>query len=739
MNKFSTQSSQEAGLIVTGQLTGHRDGFGFVIRDEQSAAGADVFLPLRELRSAIHGDTLRVKITGLDNKGRPEGVVLEVIARKTSKIVGRLVAKNGLNKGFAVAPEDQRIRHDIAVNSKHLGGAQLGQVVVVELTNPIAESDFSGKIIEVLGNIDDPGMEIEIAVRKFEVPRDFSENALAQARALPSEVLASEMRGRVDLRDVPLVTIDGEDARDFDDAVYCEPNADGNGFRLIVAIADVAHYVTDGSALDLDAVERSTSVYFPRKVIPMLPEKISNGLCSLNPEVDRLCMVCDAMIDASGKVTAYQFYTAVMHSHCRLTYNQAWDALSSPKSAIAKGRPDLLPHLQHLYALFQTLLNTRKDRGAIEFETVETKFELDAAGRVEKIVPFTRNDAHRVIEECMLLANVCAADLIERSKQPALFRVHEGPTPPKLAALREFLKANSLHLGGGNEPSPQDYAQLMAQINQKPNHQALQSTVLRSMQQAHYSPDNAGHFGLAYEAYAHFTSPIRRYPDLLVHRAIKAIIAGSRYIPSGLQGNLQKGSKLSKAAKLENQDAEHAYWDRLGIQTSACERRADDASRDVVSWLKCYLMQNFVGETFSGVISSVAPFGLFVTLDDMYVEGLIHITELNGEYYQYLEALGELRGSRTGIRYTLGQRVEVQLTRVDIESRRIELRLQKEGSPKIAPVLGLPPKTERKKAAKAAREFSNPKQAAPPNKKPSKKAAKRPAKKGGKAKGKPTK
>ena len=679
--------------FIAGRIVGHRDGFGFLIPD---AGGPDLYLPAREMRKAMHGDRALVKQAGLDRRGKPEGRIVEITERANRRLVGRFLAERGVT---IVVPEDQRIKHDVLIPPGDAMGAEPGQVVSVEIVEqPSGYSQPIGRVVEVLGGIDDPGMEIEIAVRKFDVPHQFPEAALAQAQALPDQVRATDYRGRVDLRDVPLVTIDGEDARDFDDAVYCEPLPAARGrparWRLIVAIADVSHYVQPTDALDAEATQRSTSVYFPRRVIPMLPEKLSNGLCSLNPEVDRLVLVCDAVIDAHGAIGAYQFYEAVMHSAARLTYDEVWGILSNRDVLAQRRREALVPQLQHLYELFRVLLKARQARGAIDFDTVETKIVCDAAGRIERIVPRTRNDAHRLIEECMLAANVCAADFMQRSKHPGLYRVHEGPTPEKLANLREFLRGLGLTLAGGDEPKPADYAALAHKIQGRPDHMLIQTMLLRSMQQAIYSPDNSGHFGLAYEAYTHFTSPIRRYPDLLTHRVIKALLKKSRYEPAPLPGegddDVPAGTDRRAAAR-ENaaerrraprvsrekieREAEHARWQRYGMLCSVNERRADDASRDVEAWLKCQYMRERVGEQYPGRVTGVAPFGIFVTLDELYVEGLVHVSELGSEYFQYNESAHELRGERTGMRFRLTDPVMVQVLRVDLEARRIEFRL----------------------------------------------------------------
>ena len=660
--------------FIAGRVQGHRDGFGFLIRDDGQT---DLFLPPKEMLKVLHGDRVLVRPAGSDYRGKPEGTIVEVLERRTNKLVGRFLNERGL---ALVVPEDQRIKHDILVPPGETGQAQHGQVVTVEIIEqPTRHTQPLGRVVEILGEIDDPGMEIEIAVRKFDVPHEFSAKALARAERLPAEVVKGDLAGRYDLRDVPLITIDGEDARDFDDAVYCERVELGTGtrkragWRLIVAIADVAHYVTPGDALDADALERSTSVYFPRKVIPMLPEKLSNGLCSLNPNVDRLVLVCDMVIPATGAkggtVQAYQFYNAVMHSHARTTYTEVWAALQQPDGPAARKHANVLPQIQDLYALYQLLAQAREKRGAIDFDTVETKIVCNELGRIQSIIPYVRNDAHKLIEECMLAANTCAADFMERSKHPGLFRIHEGPTPEKLQALRDFLKTLGLSLGGGDKPAAADYSALLASAKNRPDAPLLQTMALRSMQQAMYSPDNAGHFGLAYPAYAHFTSPIRRYPDLLTHRVIKALLHGKRYVPNALE----EMPVMPGTAK----EQEHALWEKLGLFCSANERRADDASRDVEAWLKCWYMREHVGDVFSGTVTGVAPFGVFVTLDELHVEGLVHVSELGAEYFQFNDGLHELRGERTGMRYRLTDKVQVQVARVDLEARRIEFKLVK--------------------------------------------------------------
>jgi ribonuclease R len=683
--------------FIEGRVSGHREGYGFLIPDEGSD---DIFLPEKEMQKVLNGDRVQIRIVGTDRRGRPEGTIVEVLERANTHVIGRLLNESGV---WVVAPEDKRLGQDILLSGSP-GKAKSGQVVSVKLIEqPSRYTQPVGRIVEVLGDIDDPGMEIEIAVRKYGVPHEFSDAALKAAAKLPSHVKDADLADRVDLRDIPMVTIDGEDARDFDDAVYCEPVKIGraNGFRLIVAIADVSHYVKPNDALDKDALERSTSVYFPRRVIPMLPEKLSNGLCSLNPAVDRLTLVCDAVITAKGEIKAYQFYPAVIHSAARLTYTEVAAILANTKGTEAARRPALVPLLSNLYDVFNALLQARQVRGAIDFETTETYIVCNAAGKIEQIVPRTRNDAHKVIEECMLAANVCAADLLARHEHPGLYRVHAGPSKEKLTQVRTFLKQMGLHLSGGDTPVASDYAELMPKIKMRPDAVLLQTMLLRSMQQAVYSPDNIGHFGLSYEAYAHFTSPIRRYPDLLTHRAIKAILQGKRYSPKGIETSelntmlspaARRMAAQDKAAGKKKSEGDLAVWESLGIHCSANERRADEASRDVEAWLKCYFVRDKLGEEFSGTISGVTSFGIFVQLDALFIEGLVHVTELGADYFQFDDVRHELRGERTGIRYQLTDRVTVQVSRVDLDARKIDLRLVSE------PALRPPQKNEPRRA-----------------------------------------
>lgn len=630
---------------IAGTIQGHPDGFGFLVPDDKTKYPEDLFLGPREMAQVMHGDRAMVRMAGLDRKGRPEGKIVEVLERSTKSLVGRVVHGQGVT---IVAAEDKRINQDILIPYHMDMGAKPGQVVMVELTaQPSSGAHPMGKVVQILGNYADSGMEIEIALRKHKLPHEFSPAAVRQAESIPKLVQAADYKGRIDLRELPLITIDGETARDFDDAVYAEPQ--GKGWRLVVAIADVSFYVKPDDALDKDAFERGNSVYFPRRVIPMLPEALSNGLCSLNPDVERLCMVCDMQIDGLGVVKQYKFYPSVMRSKARTTYTQVFEMLQNPHGDLAKEFAWLMPHLQHLYTLFKLMLTVREKRGAIEFESTETMMMFNENGKIDRIVPATRNEAHKLIEECMLAANVCAADFLKEHEHPALYRIHEGPTPEKLEALRTFMGEVGFGVGGGEKPHAKDYGKLMKQIKERPDAQLLQTVLLRSMQQAVYSPDNVGHFGLAYEAYAHFTSPIRRYPDLLIHRAIKAVLNGEKY----------------KAKD----------WNTLGVHCSMTERRADEATRDVTNWLKCFYMQDKIGEVYEGTVAGVTSFGVFVALDGVYVEGLLHVTELGNDYFNYDKARHEMVGERTGVRFRLGDRLTIKVARVDLETSKIDFTL----------------------------------------------------------------
>ncbi|MBF1290528.1 MAG: ribonuclease R [Neisseria sicca] len=632
--------------LVKCRVEAHKDGFGFAVPLTPTKDG-DFVLYERQMRGIMHGDIVTVRPAGIDRKGRREGTVLDIVERAQSKVVGRFY----MDRGVAILEaEDKRLNQSIVLEPDSVAHfkPESGQVIVGEIeTYPEQNRPAVAKIIEVLGDYADSGMEIEIAVRKHHLPHQFSEACTKAAKKIPDHVRKSDLKGRVDLRDLPLVTIDGETARDFDDAVFAEKI--GRNYRLVVAIADVSHYVRPDDAIDTDAQERSTSVYFPRRVIPMLPENLSNGICSLNPDVERLCMVCDMVITYAGNIKEYRFYPAVMRSHARLTYNQVWDWISDDLDHPHKAQIDTL------YKLFKILQKKRFERGAVEFESIETQMLFDDNGKIEKIVPVVRNDAHKLIEECMLAANVCAAEFLIKNKHTALFRNHLGPTPEKLATLRDQLGLLGLQLGGGDNPTPKDYAALAEKFKGRPDAELLQVMMLRSMQQAVYEPHCDGHFGLAYEAYAHFTSPIRRYPDLTVHRAIKAVLNQQTYTPS-------------------------KSWQALGVHTSFCERRADDASRDVENWLKTYYMRDKVGEIFEGKISGMTNFGLFVTLDGIHIDGLVHISDLGEDYFNFRPEIMAIEGERSGVRFNMGDKVSVRVARADLDTSKIDLTLISGGS-----------------------------------------------------------
>jgi ribonuclease R len=630
--------------LVPGRVIGHPDGFGFLTPDE---GGDDVFLTAREMRSLLHGDRALVRITGIDRRGRREGAVVEVLERRNESVVGRYFQEGGI--GF-VAPDSKRLNQDVLIPPENIGEARDGQIVIAAIVEqPTKRNQPIGRIVEVLGDHMAPGMEIDISMRSYGLPHEWPETVTAEAGEFPAEIPQSAATGRVDLRKLPLVTIDGEDAKDFDDAVYCEPQ--GKGWRLLVAIADVSAYVNPGSALDDEARNRGTSVYFPGRVIPMLPEILSNALCSLNPGVDRLCMLCEMEIGPQGKIGKYHFREAVMRSAARLTYNEVAAIVIDRNVRARRNHGALVDHLDDLHAVFRALFRARKRRGAIDFETTETQIEFGPGKKIEKIVPLVRNDAHRMIEECMIAANVCAARYLLRHRMPALYRVHEGPAEDRLEALRSFLGEVALQLGGGECPEPKDYARLIDSIGERPDAHLIQTVLLRSLSQAVYTAENNGHFGLSLGAYAHFTSPIRRYPDLLVHRAIRHRLRG------GKPSEFHYGVGEMRA---------------LGEHSSMTERRADDATRDVVYWLKCEYMMDKVGESFDGVISSVTSFGLFVELADIYVEGLVHMTALP-EYYYHFDPTGHrLAGERSGAVYRLGDPMRVRVVRVNLDERKID-------------------------------------------------------------------
>jgi ribonuclease R len=636
--------------LIVGRVIGHPDGFGFLRPDE---GGEDLFISPKEMRALMHDDRAVVSIRGVDRRGRREAGLVEVLERGTQRLVGRLYQERGIT---FVVPDNKYISHDILIPPEYVGGGAPGQIVVVEIIEqPTRQRDPIGRVLEVLGDHMAPGMEIEVAIRSYDLPCAWPEAVLQEISGLSEEIPEEAKAERIDLRHLPLVTIDGEDARDFDDAVYCERTL--KGWRLYVAIADVSHYVRPGTALDEEATKRGNSVYFPDRVIPMLPEVLSNGLCSLNPEVDRLCMVCEMNISTEGKIIRSQFFSAVMCSRARLTYHEVARLLTSNDRTLRAKRRSLLPHLEELHSLFKVLRRAREERGGIDFDTQESRIVFGEGKKIEKIVPVERNDAHRLIEECMIAANIAAARFLARKKIPSLVRMHEGPTTEKLADLRTFLGKVGMSLGGGDKPEPKDYGVVLDQIIGRSDEHLIQTVLLRSLAQAVYSAEiNKNHFGLALESYTHFTSPIRRYPDLLVHRAIRHCL---------------------EKKKKEEFKYSHNDMASLGQHCSFTERRADEATRGVVAWLKCEYMLDKLGEEFAGVISAVTSFGFFVELKDIFVEGLVHISTLQNDFFHYDPTTHRLGGERTGISYRLGDSVRVIVARVDLDERKIDLELAK--------------------------------------------------------------
>jgi ribonuclease R len=662
--------------LILGRISGHRDGFGFLVPDDGSD---DLFLSPAQMRLVFDGDRALARVSGLDRRGRREGAIVEVISRAHESIVGRYYEESGV--GFVVA-DNPKIQQEVLVTPGRNAGAKQGQFVEVKITHwPTPRFQPQGDVVEVVGNYMAPGMEIDVALRSYDIPHVWPDAVIKEARKLKPEVEEKDKEKRLDLRHLPFVTIDGEDARDFDDAVYCEKNGSNwrlfsGGWKLYVAIADVSHYVKVDSALDAEAQVRGNSVYFPERVIPMLPEELSNGLCSLNPHVDRLAMVCEITLSKTGKMTDYKFSEAVIHSHARLTYNKVSAMLEDPKGSEGKALraeyKEVLPHLKQLYSLYQVLLAARHERGAIDFETQETRIIFGAGRKIAEIRPTQRNDAHKLIEECMLAANVATAAFMQKHGIPALYRVHDGPPPERVEKLKAFLSeiGLSLHRGKSKEgPTPKDYQLLLESIRGRPDYHLIQTVMLRSLSQAVYSADNQGHFGLNYDAYAHFTSPIRRYPDLLIHRAIRSVIRSKQDTPHVVRS----GAAVMPKARIYPYD--EAALEQLGEQCSMSERRADEATRDVVNWLKCEFMKDRVGETFPGVITAVTGFGLFVELKDIYVEGLVHVTALPGDYYHFDPVHHRLAGERTGRNFRLGDSVEVKVMRVDLDERKIDFEL----------------------------------------------------------------
>ena len=648
--------------MLEGIVQANKEGFGFVLQE-----GKDIFLTAWQMQRVFDGDRVRVAVEGYDRRGRAMGNIVQVLERNTRQVVGRYDVRDG--EPCVVC--EGKVSHVVGLEDLSGTTPEIGDYVTVAITRqPEIKKPPLGTIVEVLGDVNHPGVATDVAIRQHDIPHEWPDEVEREARRFAAEPSDDDKKARVDLRKLPLITIDGEDARDFDDAVYCEPKKNG-GWRLWVAIADVSHYVSIGSALDEEAQKRATSVYFPDRVVPMLPEVLSNGLCSLKPEVERLCMVCEMTVSAQGRLSGYTFYEGVMRSHARFTYNEVAALLTGEADEeLQRRRRGFMPQLRDLHDLYKALRYARDQRGAIDFETVETRVVYDKQHRIAEIVPVQRNDAHKIIEECMLCANVATARLLEKSGLPALFRVHETPGGDKLSNLRTFLGEIGLNLGGGEEPSPTDFQALLQSVADRPDASVIQVMMLRSLKQAMYQPDNGGHFGLHYQAYAHFTSPIRRYPDLLVHRCIRYLLRSNAQLT---QIAPQKGAKKLKQSEIYPYDT--GAMVSLGEHCSMAERRADDASRDVMGWLKCEYLRERVGETYEAIITAVTGFGFFAEMKPLYMEGLVHIGALGKDFYQFDAARQRLVGERNRDVFALGDSVSVQILSVDVENRKVELGL----------------------------------------------------------------
>jgi len=633
--------------LIKGRVQAHTEGLGFFIPEN---AEPDMVLSAREMKSVMHGDIVLAYQSGIDRKGRKEGKVHEILERAIQSVAGRFVEKQGV---CYVEPEHKYLFHDILIPPTQTQNAKNGQMVIVKIVEyPTTHSMAIGRVEKVLGEYLDPGLEIDVAILNYGLPSQFDSEVVSETYLVPKEVREKDLKGRRDLRHLPFVTIDGQDAKDFDDAVCCQPMNKGQ-HRLWVAIADVSHYVLPNSAIDHQASIRGNSVYFPGRVVPMLPEVLSNGICSLNPQVDRLCMVAEMVISEKGQIRQPTFYRAVIHSRNRLIYDDVHEYLQQDDGS--KLSMEVWEMLKNLHQVYKTLLTARLARGAIELDTVETMVLFDASRKIEKIVPVVRNEAHRIIEECMLAANVAVASFIESQGVHSLYRVHEQPDLEKMKSLQTFLGEFGIECRFNEKTQPKQFQQVLEKVRVRPEKQVLETVMLRSLKQAQYAVDNLGHFGLGYQVYTHFTSPIRRYPDLIVHRILGDLI---------------------------DHQQRHAYSEeklqQLAQTCSMTERRADEATRDVLTWLKCIYIKDKIGQVFDGTISAVTSFGLFVTIKDVFVEGLVHVTSLKNDYYAFDALRHRLVGERTGQVYHLGDAIKVLVARVDADARKIDFDLVKE-------------------------------------------------------------
>jgi len=637
------------GDPIVGRVVGEKNGTGFLKPEE---GGNPIFLSAYEMRQVFTGDIAEVRITNIDPDHRREGQIVNVLKRELKTIVGRFFSKGQV--GF-VEPSNLRIPQEIIIPDEEQHGAKTGQVVMAEIVIPPSiNAPAIAKITKILGDYLSPGLEIETTICAYGLPDSWSEEVLKEISTFQTTISDEERRERTDLRDLPFVTIDGADAKDFDDALFCKPRT--NGWDLYVAIADVSHYVQEGSDLDKEAKLRGTSVYFPEKVVPMLPEILSNDLCSLKPQVDRLSLVCQMHIDPAGEVTASQFYAAVIHSHGRLTYNRTADILFQPETLLTPEEQALLPHLQELHRVYLQLRGQRERRGALDFEMPEFRIEFDQQRKINQLVPVFHNDVHKIVEDCMIAANVCAAQLLSKNKIPTLYRVHDCPPIDKFNDLKAFMKEFGLSLGNGGLFTSLDYAKLLRTIRPRKDIYLLQTVLLRSLSQATFSLEHDRHFGLAVDAYTYFTSPIRRYPDLLTHRNIKAFITKNA------------ASKPGDLATLK----------ALAEHCGTTERRANDASEDVLAFLKCEFMTKKIGQSYSGMITGVTGFGLFIQIGDFLIDGLVHISALEDDYYLFEATRHRLVGRRTQKTYRLGDHLKVKVAKVNLEGRQIDLIIEKE-------------------------------------------------------------